>query len=305
MFRLSTAQKSFTIGGVRLGGRPGERPTVLIGSLFYRGQRLVSDEKVGRFDRERARRLLEEQDQLSGRTGNPCMVDLVASTSKAMQRYIDFASEVTEAPLLIDSTSSAARVEGVRHAVEVGLADRIVYNSILPSSTPQELEAIHQLRLEQAVLLAFPSNLSSTKDRVQAVVGGKDGKGLLELAEKYGIIKPLVDTCVLDIPSLGMACQAIAQLKDQHGLVCGCGSHNAIDTWRGLKLKFRDGLRETGVASSAVLATMAGADFILYGPMEHASAVFPMVAMADAALGQLIFEETGNVNPKHPLFKIA
>ena len=278
---------------------------MLIGSLFYRGQKLVTDEREGRFDRERARRLLEEQDQLSGRTGNPCMVDLVASTPQAMQRYIDFASEATEAPLLIDSTSTAARIEGVRHAVEVGLKNRIVYNSLLPSATPQELEDIRQAGLEQAVLLAFPSRLSTTEDRIQAIMGGGESGGLLETAQRYGITRPLVDTCVLDIPSLGMACQAITRLKDQHGLVCGCGSHNAVDTWRGLKTKFRGDLWETGVASSAVLAVVSGADFILYGPIEHASAVFPMVAMADAALGQIIFEETGRVNPKHPLFKIA
>jgi tetrahydromethanopterin S-methyltransferase subunit H len=50
---------------------------------------------------------------------------------------------------------------------------------------------------------------------------------------------------------------------------------------------------------------MAGADFLLYGPIEEADTAFPMVAMTDAALGQLEFERTGKFDMKHPLFRIA
>jgi tetrahydromethanopterin S-methyltransferase subunit H len=59
------------------------------------------------------------------------------------------------------------------------------------------------------------------------------------------------------------------------------------------------------VVSSAVLAATSGADFVLYGPIEHAEAVFPMVAMVDAAWGQVAFEENQKIAPNHPLFRIA
>ncbi|MHA1735569.1 MAG: hypothetical protein ACTSV8_04280, partial [Candidatus Thorarchaeota archaeon] len=28
----------FNVGGIRLGGQPGENPTVLVGGLFFKGQ---------------------------------------------------------------------------------------------------------------------------------------------------------------------------------------------------------------------------------------------------------------------------
>ncbi|RJS86070.1 tetrahydromethanopterin S-methyltransferase subunit H, partial [Candidatus Bathyarchaeota archaeon] len=37
MFKFNKKQKIFEIGKVKIGGQPGELPTVLIGSLFHEG----------------------------------------------------------------------------------------------------------------------------------------------------------------------------------------------------------------------------------------------------------------------------
>ncbi len=304
MFQFSTPQQSFDIAGIKIGGQPGAAPTALIGSLFYLGHKLVSDARTGKFDRQAAKDLLEAQDKVSAKTGNPCLVDIVGNTPEAMRHYIDFVAEATDAPFLLDSTSKETKIAAIQYAAEIGLISRVVYNSLMPSSSSDEYDAILEVKLEQAILLAYSKNLASTAGRIE-IINPEEGSGLLDTAQQHGITKPLVDTVVLDIPTLGLACRAIHELKDKFGLVCGCGAHNAIDTWRGLKTKFRSGLLETGVANSTVLAASAGADFILYGPLEHSEAVFPMVAMVDAAWGQLVFERTGKVDLKHPLFKIA
>ncbi len=304
MFNFSTEQQSFDIAGVTIGGQPGATPTVLVGSLFYLGHNLVSDTKTGRFDHQAAKALLETQDQVSAKTGIPCMVDVVGNTKEAMRHYIDFVAEATDAPFLLDSTSAETKMSAIRYASEVGLTKRVVYNSLMPSSSSEEFETIREVKLEQAILLAYSKNLTSTAGRVE-IIKPEGSTGLLDRAQQHGITKPLVDTVVLDVPTLGLACRAIYELKDKFGLVCGCGAHNAVDTWRGLKTKFRSGLLETGVASSGVLAAAAGADFVLYGPLEHSEVVFPMVAMVEAAWGQLVFERTGKVDLKHPLFKIG
>jgi tetrahydromethanopterin S-methyltransferase subunit H len=304
MLSFSSPQESFDIAGVEVGGIPSVKPTVLIGSLFYKGHRIVTNSKTGQFNRKRAKELLLLQDQIAKKTGNPCMIDVVGDTPEAMKKYIDFVAETTEAPFLVDSASATTRIEAIRYAAELGLINRVIYNSLMPSYRTEELNAIQELRLDQAVLLAYDKQLATTKGRISAITT-KEGTGLLHVAQQSGIKKPFIDTCVLDIPSLGMACRAIYELKDQFGLVCGCGAHNAVETWRGLTTKFQEGLREAGVVSSAVLAAASGADFVLYGPIEHAEAVFPMVAMVDAAWGQVAFEENRKIGPKHPLFKIA
>ncbi|MDH5792045.1 MAG: tetrahydromethanopterin S-methyltransferase subunit H, partial [Candidatus Bathyarchaeota archaeon] len=45
MIRSSVEQKIFDINGVKVGGLRGKDPTVLVGTIFYRKQRLVEDEK--------------------------------------------------------------------------------------------------------------------------------------------------------------------------------------------------------------------------------------------------------------------
>ncbi len=304
MTRFNAKQQSYEISGVQLGGQPGELPTVLIGSIFYRGHKVVTDAKQGHFDRKKAQRLIESQDQMAEKTGNPCMLDVIIDSKDTLTGYIDFVAEMTNSPLLIDSSMPSLRIAAMEYAEEIGLLNRVVYNSLSPKSTPEELEMLQNLRVKQAILLALDPRLVTTSGRVE-VIKNSDETGLVDIANKCGINKPLIDTCVLDVPSLGLASNAIIELKDQFGMVCGCGSHNAIETWRGLTTKFRSNLRETGITAAAVLTTTAGADFVLYGPVDDAKAVFPMVAMVDAAWGQVIFERSRKVNRAHPLFKIA
>jgi tetrahydromethanopterin S-methyltransferase subunit H len=304
MKSFKAEQQSFEIGGVRIGGQPGTTPTVMIGSMFYRGQKIVTDDTQGRFDKDKAKDLIENQLAISEKTGLPGMIDLVVSFPEAAKSYIDFVSEAADIPLLIDSTSAESRIVAIKYAAEIGLTDRIVYNSLMPHYEQAELDTLHDLKVNHAVLLAFDDKLSTSAGRID-VIKNDEGTALYDKVQDAGISKLMVDTCVLDIPSLGMASLAIYELKEKYGLVCGCGAHNSVATWKGLKRKFGTGLKPLGNAVSGVISIMAGADFLLYGPIEEADTTFPMVAMADASLGQLNFEKTGKFDIKHPLFRIA
>jgi len=83
-------QKIVEIAGISWGGQPGEYPTVLIGSLFYQGHKIVQDFKKGIFDKATVETLLNQQDSLSEKTGNPCLVDIIGETPEALINFIDF-----------------------------------------------------------------------------------------------------------------------------------------------------------------------------------------------------------------------
>jgi tetrahydromethanopterin S-methyltransferase subunit H len=87
MFKFNTPQKIFEIGGIKIGGQPGELPTTLIGSIFYEGQKIVEDPKRGVFDMARAEELIVKQEELSDLTGNPCMLDMVCTSIEAARSY--------------------------------------------------------------------------------------------------------------------------------------------------------------------------------------------------------------------------
>lgn len=148
-------QRILEIGDIKVGGQLGEQPTVLIGSIFHRGHKVLEDPKKGTFDRRQAERLIRRQEALSERTGNPCMLDVVGETSEALIRCIDFVAGVTEAPFLINGPNKAVRVDAARHVVEAGLMNRAVYTSLNYTATPEECAAIKELGMRAAVIQAF------------------------------------------------------------------------------------------------------------------------------------------------------
>ena len=299
LFELNVEQKIFDIGGVRVGGVPGRDPTVLIGTIFYRKQALVEDEKRGIFDTEEAERLIRQQEELSDVTGNPCMLDIEGSTAQSLERYIGFASEATDVPLLIGGPTPEVRQAGLKLAWDTGLSGRCVYNSLMPGCRGEEVGAIKDADVESAVLLAYNVTDMTPAGRLSTLVQ------LLESTKDHGLEKPLLDAFVMDVPSLGIAFRAIKEAKDRLGLPTGCGPHNAVGLWKGLKSKM--GLRSTRsvVASVNAFTAAAGADWILYGPIESAPVVFPAVAMVDAAYAFPCMQEGHKLSRSHPLFKIA
>jgi tetrahydromethanopterin S-methyltransferase subunit H len=299
LFEYKSKQQTINIGGVKVGGIPGQNPTVLVGTIFYHGHKIFRNEKTGEFDRKQAEEVIKSQEEMSDKTGNPCMLDVVGASPENMKKFMEFTASVTDVPILMDGPTTEAKKAGLEYATEVGLIDRVVYNSLIPEYKQEEIQKIKEAGLKSALLLAYNPREFTTVGRVKAI------KTLLEISREAGIDKPLIDTCVLDIPGLGMASRAAFELKNEFGLPVGCGAHNAVSLWKGLKTKFGKEAVKPAVASACVVAAAVGADFVLYGPAEDAKYVFPVIAMTDAAYGYLLFEKKVALDRKHPLYRIA
>jgi tetrahydromethanopterin S-methyltransferase subunit H len=299
LWNFKAEQEIFQIGGISVGGVPGQRPVVLVGTLFYHGHKIVKDENAGTFDEAAAETLVKAQDEMSDKTGNPAMIDVVAASAPAMKKAIDFVIDHTKAPILIDSPSEQFRVIGLTYAKEQGILDRVVYNSINPSSKPDELRALHESGVTSAVLLAYNMKDFSTAGRTSAI------RELVGKRHEFGIEKPLIDTCVLDLPTLGSALRAMYELKDELGFPVGCGAHNAVALWKGLKTKMGEQAVKPCLASVNATTAAVGADFILYGPIDDAKVVFPAVAMVDTAYSQLPIEKKIQIPRTHPRYRIG
>ena len=139
----------------------------------------------------------------------------------------------------------------------------------------------------------------STAGRISAI------KELVSKRQEFGIEKPLIDTCVLDLPTLGSALRAIYELKDELGFPAGCGAHNAVALWKGLKSKMGEQAVKPCLASVNAASAAVGADFILYGPIDDAKVVFPAVAMVDTAYSQLLIEKRIQIPKTHPRYRIG
>ncbi len=299
MLKFDTEQKIFEFGKTKIGGTPGLRPVVLIGTIFYHKHNILTDERKGEFDQAKAESLINAQDQWAEKTGNPCMIDVVASTKESMITFLSFVSEKTEAPILLDGILPEVRMAALDYAEKVGLTNRIIYDSITPDYKQAELDKITEVGVKSSVLLAYYMKDFTTSGRINCI------KDLIAKVRPIGIDKPIIDTCVFDLPSFGPALASMYELKKSLGYPVGCGAHNAIALWKGLKNKLGKQASKPCVAATISACIVAGADYVLYGPVEDAEYAFPAAAMMDVAWSQLYIEKKIKPADGHPRYRVG
>ncbi|MEM1589780.1 MAG: tetrahydromethanopterin S-methyltransferase subunit H [Candidatus Bathyarchaeia archaeon] len=300
MFKFNTPQQIFEIGRVKVGGQPGELPTVLIASIFYEGQRIVIDENKGEFNVKEAEALLKRLEELSDLTGNPFMLDVVGTSEEAFRKYIDFVANITEAPFLIDAISPKLRLSASRYVKEVGLTERAVYSSITKGSPPSELAQIKESGIKAAIILAENPADNSTVGKIAAT------EQALARAKEAGIEKFLIDTSIPAFgPDMGSAVRAIYYIKDKFGYPTGIGTGNVVTTCGWVKVNFPKEIRRgCDTATNAIMQTV-GADWLMFGPIERADYVFSAAAIVDAYILSAMAElDIKPLSESHPAFKV-
>lgn len=288
MFKYDSKQQVIDLNGVKVGGQPGENPTLAIASIFYPKHSLVTDAEKGFFDEARARQLVETLRKASAETHIPIAIDVYAKTCEAGERFIDFCADF-DIPLFLDSSDALVRSRLAEYAREKGLAEKCVYNSLNAGSTPQEFASLKQSGLDKGVLLGFNPMKQTAQARLDVYENGAGvlPQGLLSLASDAGISGVFFDPgIVLFGEGAGTAVRCFTLLKAKYGFPVGGAIHNAINAWGWLKDKeFR---RECDYASNLIPALLA--DFVFFGPIEYCAKVLPIIA-----LGNIITAEIGEV----------
>ncbi|MHA2201205.1 MAG: tetrahydromethanopterin S-methyltransferase subunit H family protein [Candidatus Thorarchaeota archaeon] len=302
MLNFEAEQKTLEeIGGVRIGGSPGRIPTVLIPSVFYTKDKLVKNADTGEMDKSATENTLSMLTDLTERTGLGTMLDVVATTEVAMEKYLRYLVDMTEFPLLIDGSDSLeVNTAGIRLAEEAGFLDRVVINSLTPETKEDLYDVVKKHGLTSALLLTFNSaSMASTMKRVELA------GGLIQKAQAAGVSNIIIDTGVLDLPTLGIACKTQHILKDKYGYPVGNGAHNAVSTWAGLVPKFGKEAKKPALVGSSLMPVSLGADFVLMGPAKDAPLVYPSVAMIDVALSGILIEERFRPDKPHPRYLVS
>jgi tetrahydromethanopterin S-methyltransferase subunit H len=281
-----------------VGGQPGECPPLLIGSMFQKGDRLIESRKARKFDRQKATERIRQMQRLSEETGIPGMVAMVANTPDEMKAYVDFFTSVTDMPFAIDIWVEKTRLQATRYVAELGLQDRLLYNSITPwnEDIPGQVEALQEMGIKHIVVQAFDEVDKMPSGRIESL------RQMLELVEKGGFESILVDTAVMNLPATAFSLLANRRIKEQFGLPVGCAPSNGTYMWReSLDLWGQQGFRAVDAGVHAVSALWS--DFLFFGPMTGTKRVFPAVAAATALLRTLVYDEVRSLpgTEKHPL----
>lgn len=299
MLDYSVDQKVHDIHGVKIGGVRGENPPVMVGSMFYKGHKIVDEHKKGTFHREKAEKVIQRMAETCDMTGLSTMIDLVAVNRLAAGKFIDFVVETTEMPIFLDVLDEDAMIESLDYCSEIGIMDRIIVNSLNPHTKDKVYEKISEVKCKSAIHLLYSNETLLTSDKSSLL------EQMIPRAEQAGIDNILIDTAVVDIPTLALASKAIHRIKDQYGFPSGCGAHNSIASWKKLKTKYTKKAATSAITMANALPVALGADFILYGAAESAPTIFPSVAMIEAAFSQLAMENGKRPKKSHPRYQIG
>jgi tetrahydromethanopterin S-methyltransferase subunit H len=309
MFRFDKEQQVLDIAGVEMGGQPGEYPTVLAGTIFYGGHKIISDEKAGVFDKDAAEERIKKMEEMSDVTGNPCLVQVFGQTEEALVKYLEFVGDISDKPFLIDSTSGDARVAGAQYATDAGLAERAIYNSLNMAAEPDEIAAVKESDLTASIVLGFNPMNPTVEGKMDMWENGADtiDQGLLPMAEECGITKCLMDTAVTPLgQGAGVAVRTSFAVKSKWGLPVGSGIHNVPSAWdwlREYKKEHKEAWPVCDIGSN-LIQQMAGGDFVLFGPIENANIAFPACAMADVFIAEAAKDMGTEAVETHPMFKL-
>jgi len=262
---------------------------MLVGSLFYPRHSVVLDPRKGTLDRAKLNERLDSYLATISNCGCPSGLMLYAESCESARAYLEAVCDKVPGPLFADSGSSEVRLSFLKSAQEMGVLDRVVYNTINAGLSNEETEALRACPPVNAVVLAFNPRGDDVKGRIYMLESGDDliSQGLVPAAEELGIKNLLIDTAVTSPDlSAGSALRSILVAKAKWGLPTGCALHNAVECLRLEGLDDPKEARRSVDASAVAISIMSGADYVVYGPLEYAKRTMPVASFADKMMEQ-------------------
>ncbi|MHA1986641.1 MAG: hypothetical protein ACW98D_08390 [Promethearchaeota archaeon] len=273
MLNFETEQKVMQIGKNRIGGNPGQNPIAMIGTVFYNSHAGLLNEKTGDIDKQLVEAELNEFTEIIEDTQMQGIVDVVGAYPEALLKECEFVADQVDYPFLVDGLNDSSRIPAMEGLKEIGLLDRAILNSIDESTTEENLEKLKNIGVKNAVLLTFGSRYIFPKQKLRLLE-----EILLPKAAKAKIKNILVDSAVLDLPSIGINFETSNLVKNKFGLPVGFAPSNSIFGWDYIK-KYGEVARCGGIASIMAYCASAPSDFILFGPIKFAKCVVPSVSL--------------------------
>ncbi len=284
MFKYPIKQKSYKIGKYKVGGNPQETPVALAGTIFYLKQKKIFfDEKNGQINKPYAEKLIKDQEELADKTDVTPLLDVVTSYKESIHPILDFIFDITDIPILVDAPDWEVKKPLIKYLIDTELDQKVIYNTITSSSFDREFELLSRTNIENYILLPIESQFWTTKARMDVI------DHLISKALSYKFKKNnfLIDTCVIDYTSLGLAMNTIIEVKKKYGYPAGTAGQNLADAWKNLRPKFGDLKKYIKVVAS-IAPLSVGTDFLFYGPIQLSEIVFPIVSFIKKAFSPLI-----------------
>ena len=273
MLNFESEQKTFKIDDVKFGGQPGENPIVMIATVFYAKHAALLDEKTGKFDKNILEQELNDFTEVIEETQLQGVIDVVGAYPEVLIKECEFIADNVEYPFLVDGLNDTSRIPAMKGLQEIGLLDKAILNSIDENTNDENLEKLKEIGVKNAVLLTFGNKYMFPQQKLKFLK-----ETLIPKAQKANIDNYIVDTAVLDLPSISINFETVGLIKKELGLPAGFAPANAIYGWSFVK-KYGESARCGAIASIMAYCATAPSDFIMFGPIKFAKCVVPAIAL--------------------------
>lgn len=279
MFSFTKNQEILEISGIKIGGQPGIYPTVLFGGLFFRGEPNFQN----------AKQQIDNMMNLSNRLGNPAIPDFFIQKEEYVEKIVNFIKEniPEKSPFSIDIIDPSLKIKTLEFLDKKNLLSRTIYNSIHVGIKDEEYNALKKYTPEMAIIVAFNPKDKSPDGKIEVLQNGAHliDTGLLDITKNIGIKKILIDTAAMAPgDNSGASIAAIPVIKEEYGFPTGCAIHNVVE--KSKWLKDFETARKSVDASSNINIPLFGGDFAIFGPMNNAELVFPIIAWQDILISE-------------------
>jgi tetrahydromethanopterin S-methyltransferase subunit H len=232
---------------------------------------------------------LEKMLTLSRLTGNPAIPDFFIRKESYIEKIVDFIENTLpkKQPFSIDITVPSIKIKTLEYLHRRDILSRTIYNSIHIGVTEEERKALKKYTPAAAIVVAFNPKDKSPDGKIEVLENSAHllDKGLLAIADEVGIKNVLVDTAALAPgENSGASVAAIPVIKEEYGLPAGCAIHNVVE--KSAWLKNFDSVTKVVDASSNINIPLFGGDYAIFGPVENAELVFPIIAWEDILISE-------------------
>ena len=264
----------YSFGDIKLGYGHFELPPILIGTLFYQGQTFVDRKSPEIFNPEKAKKRIEKQKSLALQYKIPDLVEISATTPKAMIKYIEFYLDHFKPPFVLGGTLEA-RIEGISYLKDRGISpDEYIYNTISNLKNKEELALIKSTGIKTIVVLILASSKMTSTQRFKYVTDKSQpgNTSIVEGLHDMGVERILIDGGVVDIESLAHILETQRLISTSLKLPVGTAPTLFLFKYSSprLNIKFHTRYRK---ASIMFIASWFS-NFLFYGAIEDATECF-------------------------------
>ena len=226
------------------------------------------------FDEKKALKRINTQISLSNQYKIPNLIEISATTPKAMIKYLDFYIDNFNPPFVLGGNFES-RMAGVEYLTEHGIhPDQYIYNTISNLKNKKELEILQKYNIKSVVVLVLGSENMTSTQRYEYITGKNqpNNTSIIKGLKNLGIEKIWVDGGVINLESLAHVLETQRLISTALNLPVGTAPNLFLFQYSSprLNIKFHTRFRRASIMFIAAWYS----NFLFYGPIEDAKESF-------------------------------